>query len=491
MIKLLQEYTSKVKVNLVWFKRDLRCVDHQPLVEAALSGHVLPVYIVEKDYWDLDSVSERHRSFAAESVKSLQRQICELGGNLLILKGDVVEIFEFLRNKYAFKHIYSHEETGNSWTYSRDLKVQSWCQNSGISWKEYQNNGVVRRLSSRDGWANLWNTQMKKNLANPKQIKFASLCDLNVEKFEPGIHEHIQTGGREKALETFDSFLSKRGQNYRGGISSPNTAVQACSRLSPYIAMGSVSVREIYIKLQARIAELKEKPASARRGWLSSLKDFQSRLYWHCHFVQKLELMPSLEFKNIHSAYDGLRESSFDEKKYNAWTEGRSGFPFVDACMRYLNKYGWINFRMRAMLVSFATNNLWLHWRPVARYLGRMFTDFEPGIHYSQVQMQAGTTGINAPRIYNPVKQSVDQDPEGKFIRENVPELQKLSSEFIHNPWLMNKVDFRKLNYPMPLVDHIASSQEARKNLFAVRKKAGFKEEAQFVSKLLASRKKS
>ena len=95
--------------------------------------------------------------------------------------------------------------------------------------------------------------------------------------------------------------------------------------------------------------------------------------------------------------------------------------------MRYLNKYGWINFRMRAMLVSFATQNLWLHWKPVALHLGRQFTDYEPGIHYSQVQMQAGTTGINAPRIYNPVKQSADQDPNGAFIREHVPELKKIA----------------------------------------------------------------
>ena len=491
MITKCQEHTSNTDVNLVWFKRDLRCEDHQALFEAAKTGVVLPVYIVEDSYWKLESVSERHRSFAAESVQSLSKRIDTLGGRLLIMSGDVIEVFVYLQKRFNFKRIFSHQETGNNWTYGRDLGVKLWCKNAGVFWNEYQSNGVIRCLKSRDGWSGLWNKTMQSTVSKVPKICFANLTDLSSVKFVGASKSSIQKGGRENVMNVLNSFLNERGRKYRGGISSPVTAIQACSRLSPYLALGSISIREVYQSLQLRVGQLKEQSPLQRKGWLGSLKDFQSRLYWHCHFIQKLELMPYMEFKNVHSAYDGLREDSFNDRFYQSWLEGRTGFPFIDASMRYLNKFGWINFRMRAMLVSFATNNLWLHWRPVAKHLGKMFTDFEPGIHYSQVQMQAGTTGINAPRIYNPVKQSRDQDPDGSFIRKNVPELGNVTEEFIHTPWEMEESNFKKLNYPKPIVDHIASSKTARQRLFSVRKKSGFKEEAQYILKQLASRKKS
>jgi deoxyribodipyrimidine photolyase len=124
-------------------------------------------------------------------------------------------------------------------------------------------------------------------------------------------------------------------------------------------------------------------------------------------------------------------------ERLGAWQAGRTGYPLVDACLRSLVATGWLTFRMRALVVSFASYSLWLHWRPTGLFLARHFLDFEPGIHWSQLQMQSGTTGINTLRIYNPTKQALEQDPGGVFIRRWVPELAGVPSVFVHMPWTM------------------------------------------------------
>jgi deoxyribodipyrimidine photo-lyase len=232
----------------------------------------------------------------------------------------------------------------------------------------------------------------------------------------------------------FDDFLTARGNAYNKVMSSPNTAFDGCSRLSPHLACGTLSMREVVQATRARRYQVRALPPERRGGWSAALAAFEGRLHWHCHFIQKLESEPSIEFENLHRACDGLRENDFDAERFEAWRAGHTGFPLVDACMRALQAGGWINFRMRAMLVSFSSYQVWLHWRQPARALARLFTDYEPGIHYSQVQMQSGTTGINTLRIYNPVKQSQDHDPEGAFIRRWVPELADVPTDWIHSP---------------------------------------------------------
>jgi deoxyribodipyrimidine photo-lyase len=259
-------------------------------------------------------------------------------------------------------------------------------------------------------------------------------------------------------------------------MSSPSTAKYNCSRLSPYIAWGCISIKQVYQTLQRRQQEIREAPAgSIDSRWYGSLNSFSSRLAWHCHFMQKLEDEPELEFQNISRVYDGLRENEFNQERFAAWKEGKTGYPMIDACMRALNETSWINFRMRAMLVSFASNHLWLHWRPTAVHLARHFLDFEPGIHFSQFQMQSGTTGINTIRIYSPAKQVIDHDPTGVFIKQYVPELANVPNEFLPEPHRMPLDMQSKIgciigkDYPTPIVEHSKAYKAAQEKIFAIR----------------------
>ncbi|TVR99162.1 MAG: deoxyribodipyrimidine photolyase, partial [Wenzhouxiangellaceae bacterium] len=219
---------------------------------------------------------------------------------------------------------------------------------------------------------------------------------------------------------------------------------------------------------------------------------FDQRLHWHCHFIQKLEQRPDIEFRNVHRGFDGMREGDFNAELFGAWSKGRTGYPLVDACMRFLIYHGWLNFRMRAMLMSFAAYHLWLHWREPALHLAQVFTDYEPGIHYNQCQMQSGTTGINTLRIYNPVKQAQDQDADAEFVRRWVPELAQVPPELCFEPWKLGLSERRRYgadNYPEPVVDHQQAARDARARIGEFRRRPGFRDQARAIQQALGSRK--
>jgi deoxyribodipyrimidine photo-lyase len=288
------------------------------------------------------------------------------------------------------------------------------------------------------------------------------------------------------------SFHQERGELYRSAMSSPIGGETACSRLSPYLAFGTISLREVAQATQQRQAELKLLEGDKPKNWRASMASFTKRLHWRSHFMQKLESEPRLEFQNLHPAYDGLRTStSPDAARLAAWQKGETGLPFVDACMRYLAATGWLNFRMRAMLMSVASYHLWLHWREPGLHLARLFTDYEPGIHWPQTQMQSGTTGINTVRIYNPVKQGYDQDPKGEFVRRWVPELASLDSAEIHEPWKSQHASkLLDKTYPMPVVDYLEAARDARQRIYTTRKGKGFRDTAAKILSKHGSRKR-
>jgi deoxyribodipyrimidine photo-lyase len=467
--------------QVVWFKRDLRTRDHRPLAEAARRGPVLPLYVAEPSVVDAPDFAPRHWTLIRESLIELRARLADLGQPLVVRIGAMPDVLATLRDRVGDLRLWAHEETGNGVTFDRDTRVRRWCRAHDVPFTEIPHMGVVRPLPDRDGWADRWEEQMTQPLIDPPD----TLRPVDV---DPGpIPTHaaldlapctaaLQKAGPSAAHDVLNSFLFQRGRTYRGNLSSPLTAQRRCSRISIHLAYGTISMRTVVHALRERTQELAAINHGDAGQWRQSLRMFDSRLHWHSHFMQKLEDAPRIEHESFIPAFDDLREGEFDADLFDAWKHGQTGFPMVDACMRCLRTTGWLNFRMRAMLCSFAAYDCWLDWRRFAPFYARMMADYEPGIHYPQVQMQSGTTGINAVRIYNPIKQGKDHDPDGTFIQRWVPELRGIThAASIHEPWTMSPIEAQAAgcvvgrDYPERIVDHTAAYHHAQDRIWTLR----------------------
>ena len=471
---------NKPEIDVVWFKRDFRLDDHHPLSQAITGGRpTLLIAFLEPSLMNAPQSDTRHWRFVYESVSDLNGTLSNYGHRLYLFFSEVIPVFMYLLTKYNIRSIYSHAETGLKVTHQRDIKVKEFCMSNNINWIESPYAGVIRGIKKRNNWPKHWYGTMSTPIQDPDLKHLTGLnWELpNTRSIPPEVgksNDNFQRGGSTLAKRYLASFIGGRIGNYNKHISKPELSRRSCSRLSPYLAWGNVSMRQVYQAAMHAKGESDQK---------RSYNSFMSRLRWHCHFIQKFEMMDRYETENINLGYNSLR-TEWQEEKYKAWEEGETGYPLIDACQKCLKETGYLNFRMRSMLVSFLTHHLWLHWKRGADFLAGRFLDFEPGIHYAQFQMQAGTTGYNTVRIYNPIKQAKDNDAEGVFVKNWLPRFRELPLLWVHEPWKMTAIEQEfysiklGVDYPNPVVDIKTTYRSASKALWSIKKDPIVKMEA-------------
>ena len=477
-------YVTCMAIDVVWFKRDLRCRDHAPLLSASLSGRpVLCLFMIETQRLKLKDTSPMHINWELDCAVALSKDVKKIGLDIHFHIGDAREILEGIHCKYGIHRILSHEETGNSWSYERDKMISKWCNSKDIVWDEYPNNGVIRRLKNRDLWKRERDSRMRIPINEPPLFSNGIIFDGNILEmnnlgFKNCVRKDWPEAGEKAAMKRLNEFLDKDSKRYSQSISSPILSIKHGSRLSPYFTAGVLSMRRVVQKTNEKINFIKKNKETIEHhsSWIRSLSSFRRRLAWRCHFIQKLEMESNLDLVAQNPLIEKNMDRRLDPYRFDRWANGNTGWPFFDACMRQLKSTGWINFRMRAMMMSCASYNLWLPWKETGEYLAKLFLDYEPGIHWSQVGMQSGTTGINTIRAYSMTKQGKDHDPNGEYIRKWVPELSMVPTDYIHEPWKMSEKIQESIifqigkDYPEPILNEIESRKEGIKKSYSARK---------------------
>ncbi|MEN9202682.1 MAG: deoxyribodipyrimidine photo-lyase [Thermostichus sp. DG02_2_bins_29] len=424
--------------TLVWFRRDLRVADHAPLERAARRGQVIPVFVLDPALLYHPETGVARVAFMLNCLRSLDRELQQRGGRLILRRGDPVEILPELVRSSKAEGIYAYSDCERIYGRARDARLNRVLAATGIPIRWFEPLGSLPELVAYPRYRQFWFEQMAEpliptpaHLSVPEEIPSEPIPSLAELGLTPD-GKRIPTGGTEAARQALRQFLRHKARRYYWQLSYPSAEVT--TGLGPYLKFGVISVRECVQTVQQAV---QAEPDEQKQR---SAQQLIARLRWGSGFTQRFRYLPQLELRSLYSIFES-EGWAFDADLYQAWQEGRTGFPIVDAaarCLAATGGYRALNFRVRAIYASFLSNLLGMDWRYGALHFMRHLIDGDCPIDHYQWAMQAGVTHCldkSWTRIYNPGQTAVDRcDPQGVFIKRWLPELRSVPPEQLGSP---------------------------------------------------------
>jgi deoxyribodipyrimidine photo-lyase len=449
---------------IVWFRRDLRLSDNPALAQAvAEKAEIVPLFIFDPYLLNHPETGGGRVQFLLGCLDSLQKNLEYLGSTLVRRYGDQLQVLVQVATELGADAVYWNEDSERAWRTRTDRWAIEALRESRIRVRCFQSEAVSHAGGKETYDLKVFTPQWYRFLKAPVALRptalppvtssvsttpLKSLEDLGL----AATHQRIPVAGEREAHRLLNEFLHHKAARYLKSLSVATEASQYTSRLGPHLKFGTISVRTIYQQVQ-------QQRQSATAWEQRNLDGFISRLFWRDHFGQKLRNLPRCETESYLEAFDSVPWSR-NEQHYQAWCEGKTGYPLVDAAMRCLNATGWLPFRLRALCATFFCIDLFLPWQWGARHYMQQLIDGDVAIDHWQWQSHAGVSnkGRSWFRVYNPIKSIEKIDPKGIFIYQWVPELAGVSVQDLSRPALQG------LNYPCPLVEH----QQARRQALEV-----------------------
>lgn len=459
---------------LWWIRRDLRLSDNQALT-AALdhATRIVPVFVLDPFLLETSPyVGEKRKAFLFEGLRVLDAALQARGSRLIVRHGRPEATLEKLLDESGADTIFAEADV-SPYAQRRDRRVADRLPLQLTSGLIAHPPDAVRRADGgfyvvyspyRRRWSTL-TPPMRDDLAPAPDRLPAPEVESDEIPGAPVLPDSVPfPPGEREARRRLKVFAEEKMPDYDEGRDRMDQ--DATSRLSPYLRFGMLSVREAIVTAREAASQGAERGA---RTWLDEL-------VWREFYGQILYHHPRVRRGSFREKYQGLAWKN-DEADFEAWREGTTGYPVVDAGMRQLRASGWMHNRARMIVASFLTKDLLINWQWGERYFMQQLVDGDPAANNGGWQWAAGTGTDAAPyfRIFNPVSQGKKHDPEGDYVRRWVPELEDVPLEYVHEPWTMPH-DVQQAagcvigeDYPVPIVDH---SEARERTLVAYRRAA-------------------